>query len=75
MRVDQQRSLLGVPGEVDLEHALRRDRGEVALWIEAVVVRADEDVVHVEQDPAVRTLEDAHQELPLGHRVGLVGEI
>ena len=56
MCIDQQLALLAVPGQMDLEDPLRRDSRQVVEGIEAMIVRAHEDVVHVEQDSAVGTL-------------------
>ena len=67
--VDEQRSLFAVAGQVDLEDALGRHGVDVGLGGESVVVGADEDVVHIEQDPAIGSFRDGGEKLPLGHRV------
>ena len=75
MGIDQELARLAVPGQMNLEDPLRRDCREVLEGIEAVVVRAHEDVVHIEEDSAVGALCDARQELPLRHRVFRIGEV
>ena len=69
MGIDQELARLAVPGQMDLEDTLRRDSREVLQGIEAVVVRAHEDVDYVEEDSAVGALRNARHELPLRHRV------
>ena len=44
---------------------------EIVVGIEIVVLRRDVDVVHVEQDSAVRALDDFAEEFPLGHLRGV----
>jgi len=73
--INQELALLAVAREVDLEDPPRRYPGQVVERIEAVVVRAHEDVVYVEQDAAVGALGDASEELPLRHRVRGIGEV
>ena len=68
VRVDDVRAVVGVPGDVKLHDAIEGDGVEVGRRVEAVVVRGDVDVVHVEQDPAVGLLGEAREKLPLVHR-------
>ena len=75
MRIDQELALLAVTGQMDLEDALRRYPRQVIEGIEAVIVRAHEDVVHIEQDSAVGALGDASEKLPLRHGVFRIGEV
>ena len=56
VRVEQVRPLVAVPREVELPDAIARNAVDERDGIEAVVARADEDVVHVEQQPAVGAL-------------------
>jgi len=64
VRVEEVRSLVAVPGQVDLPHARGRDAVDVFLGREAVVDGAHVDVVHVEQDATVGALRDGGEELP-----------
>jgi hypothetical protein len=68
VRVEQMRPVVGVPGEMDLADAVDRNAAEIALGVEAMVHRRHEDVVHVEQDPAVGAHGDGGEEVPLRHR-------
>jgi hypothetical protein len=52
MGVEQVPPLVGVAGEVELPDAIRWDAREISARIEPVVPGRDEDVVHVEEDPA-----------------------
>src|SRR4051812_34042227 len=70
--VDQvELALLGtiarMPGQVDLPYAVEREPVQKAQRIEAVVHRADKNVVHVEQEPAVGLARDLRKEFPLAH--------
>ncbi len=47
MRVEKQLALFGVPGQMDLPDAVGGDPGQKGPRVEAMVVRADKDVVHV----------------------------
>src|ERR1043165_889701 len=67
VRVDQERALFRVAGEVDLADALRGHRRDVGAGVEAVVVGADEDVVDVEQDAAVSAAGQLGEKLVLLH--------
>src|SRR5262245_10352953 len=66
--VEQVGPVVGVSGEVDLADAVAREPGQVVLGPEAVVCRADEDVVDVEQDATIGLLGDGGKELPFRHR-------
>ena len=72
VRVDQARAAGIESGEMDLGHALGRDRREIGLRVEAVIDRVDIDVVDVEQQLAAAFARDGGDEVPLGHRI--VGE-
>jgi hypothetical protein len=54
-------------GNVNLRHPLRRDAVEILVGIEIVILRRHVDVVHIQENPAVRTLDDLVEELPFGH--------
>ena len=54
--VDDVRALVRVAGQVVLHDAVGGDRVDVLVRVEAVVERADVDVVHVEQQAAVGLL-------------------
>jgi hypothetical protein len=73
--VEEIGTLVLVAGEMDLDHAVARQTGEVGVRIEPVVVGAHLDVVHVEQDPAIGSLRDRGEELPLGHGGVAVGDV
>src|SRR6185437_16995609 len=55
----------GVPREVELADLRGRQRGEVALGVEAVVAGADVDVVDVAEDAAASARRDRGDEFPL----------
>src|SRR5260221_982181 len=59
VRIDDVRAVVGVPGQVVLDHALVRDRIDVRAGVEAVVERADVDVVDVQEQRAVGLLGNA----------------
>ena len=70
MGVDQQRRALvvdcvGVAGEVDLADLAQREGGEIGEGVEAMIGRADEDVVDVEQQAAAGSADDLGEEFGL----------
>ena len=67
VRVENVALVLRVPGDVHLRHALGRHGVEVFVGVEAVVLRGHVDVVHIEQNPAVRALDHLAEKLPLRH--------
>ena len=70
MRVNQVAILGLMTGQVDLAHACWRNRIDVVPRVEAVVDAAHIDVVDVQQQFAVRALQQFADKLPLGHLVG-----
>ncbi len=58
---------LRVAGDVNLRDTLCRNAVDVIEGVEAVILRGDVDIVHVEQDAAVGGFDDFVEELPLGH--------
>ena len=67
MGVDQAVVALAVSGEVELHDAVCRDGLDEGVPIEAVVLARNEDVVHVEQQPAIGAAGQFAHEFPLGH--------
>src|SRR5579862_5759438 len=66
--VDDVGSLVRVPGDVVLDDALRRDRVDVHVRVEAVVEGAHVHVVDVQEQPRIRLLGETGQELPFSER-------
>ncbi len=58
-------------GDVNLRDAFCRNAAHIIQRIEAMILRRHIDIVHIEQDAAVRRLDNLIQKLPLGH-LGLV---
>ena len=74
VRVDDDIALL-VTGEMHLPNPLQRQTADVFEGVETVIVRADEDIVHVEQQAAARATRHLRQKLPLGHLVLRKGDV
>ena len=64
---------------MNLRHALGGNAVDVFVRIEVVILRADIDVVHVEQNAAVGALDHFVQKLPFGHlrvmKLGIAADI
>ncbi len=65
MRIDEVVAVIFVSGEVDLLHALHRNRIQIVESCEFVVHGTHVDVVHIEQQEAVGPLRDRAHEFPL----------
>src|SRR5205807_10063422 len=68
MRVEEMGPMIAMAGEMELHHAIDRYRIDIGARVEAMVERAHENIVHVEQNSAVRLIRDRGKKLPLGHR-------
>ena len=53
VRIEQVGAVIAMPGEMVLHDALGRHRVDIVVGVEAMVERAHEDIVDVEQDSAV----------------------
>ena len=58
---------LGVAGDVNLRHALRRHAVQIIVRIEVMILRRNIDIIDVQQNAAVGPLHHFVQKLPLGH--------
>ena len=72
MGIDQQPSVIivhdGVTGEMDLLNKCGGHGGDIGVRIEAVILRADVDIVDVEQDAAAAALCNGDEKIPFAHR-------
>jgi len=62
---------LRMPRDVNLSDPMRRDIVQVFVGIEIVVFRGDINVVHVEQNPAVGSLDHFGEKFPFRHFRGV----
>ena len=67
MGVEQVGAAVARPGDMDLDDPRRRERIDIGSRIEAVIGRADMDVVDVQQQPAAGILGQPPEKLPLRH--------
>src|SRR5712672_1758716 len=56
-----------MPRDVNLRHSLRRDAIHVIEGIKTMILRGNVNIVHIQQNPAVRLLDYFVQEFPLSH--------
>jgi hypothetical protein len=56
VRVDQVGRAIRVAGQVKLDHAVGRDVANVFRRVEVVVHTGDVDIVHIQQQAAIRLL-------------------
>ena len=73
--VDDVRAAMFVAGQVELAHAFLRHGAQEGAGIELVIEGADKDVVHVEQDLAIRALGELGDEFPFRELGGGVGDV
>ena len=71
MSVEQVRAMVAVTGEMELDDPFHRNGVNVSQRIKPMVEGAHEDVVDVEQDPAVRFVGHRAQKLPFAEARGL----
>ena len=62
--VEQVSAMIAMAGEVELDHAFGGHRIDIADGVEAMVKRANKDVVNVQQDRAVGLLGNGRSEIP-----------
>src|SRR5580658_2639020 len=67
VRVESVLLEFGVAGNMYLGDTSYLDAVHIFKWIEAVVLRRDIDIVYVEQDAAVGSVDDLVEKLPLSH--------
>ena len=65
VRVENVFFVFAVPGDMNLPDAIVRDVVQIIVWIEAVVLAGDVDVVHIQQNAAVGPLDDFASGIPI----------
>ena len=75
VRIDNIVTVVVMSGQMELAHALDRHRVQIGHRVEVVIARANENIIDVEQDQAVRTSGDGVQKLPFRHRRVRITEI